>query len=548
MLFNRRYLRIVLFFGRIVLNFIFWEIILRRLGFRGLAQRTARERYTQAARRFRALAINMGGVLIKVGQFLSARVDVLPEYITDELSGLQDEVPAEDFSAIRQVVEHELEGALNERFAWFDPTPLAAASLGQAHRATLPTGEAVVVKAQRPGIESIIEIDLAALRTVVSWLKRYPPINRRADLEALLREFSATLREELDYVAEAGNAVRFAEMFKDDAGVRIPNVYPSHSRRRVLTLESVYFIKITDYDAITAAGVDRAEVAERLFTTYLHQIFNVGFFHADPHPGNLFVEAAADGHGWRLTFVDFGMVGHITPQIRAALREAAIAVGTRDPARLIKSFTTVGALRSGVDTSRIIEAQTAVFDKFWGKSMKELRNTRPEEVREFAHQFRDLMFELPFQVPENLIYLGRTVAILSGMCTGLNPDFNLFISLTPFAQTLLAEETSGEGLEFWLDQLTEWGQQLLALPKRLDTVLTRFEKGEFTVLSRPSPEQRQQAHQLNAALNRLTGGFMFAALVIAGAMLYINGQTTVALAGWGLAGLTLIWLTVQGRD
>lgn len=547
MLLNRRFSRIVLFFGRVVLNFIIWEIVLRRIGFRGLANRTGPGRYAAAAGRFRALAIRMGGVLIKVGQFLSARVDVLPEYITEELSGLQDEVPAEDFAAIRAVVVRELGAPLADRFAWFDTVPLAAASLGQAHRATLPGGEAVVVKVQRPDIEAIIEIDLAALRTVVGWLRRYPPINRRADLEALLREFSATLREELDYVAEAANAVCFGEMFKYDPGVRIPKVYSGHSTRRVLTLESVYFIKITDYAGITAAGLDRAEVAERLFTTYLYQIFNSAFFHADPHPGNLFVEPAAADRGWRLVFVDFGMVGHITPQIRAALREAAIAVGTRDPARLIGSFTTVGALRPGADVTRIVEAQTAVFDRFWGKSMKELRNTRPAEMREFMHQFRDLMFELPFQVPENLIYLGRTVAILSGMCTGLNPDFNLFISLTPFAQTLLAEETSGEGLDFWLDQLTDWGRRLIALPARLDTALTRLEKGELVVVTRSSPEQQQQARRLNAALNRLAGGLVFAALAVTGALLYVNGQPSAALAGWALAGATLVWMAMQGR-
>lgn len=547
MLFNRRYLRIVLFFGRIVLNFILWEIILRRIGFRSLANRTAPARYTVAARRFRALAIHMGGVLIKVGQFLSARVDVLPEFITEELSGLQDEVPAENFAAIEAVLRSELGGPIPDRFAWFDPTPLAAASLGQAHRATLPTGESVVVKVQRPNIEHVIEIDLAALRTVVGWLKRYPPISRRADVEALLREFSATLRQELDYLSEAKNALRFAEMFKDNAEVRIPKVYGSHSTLRVLTLESVYFIKITDYAGITAAGLDRGEVADRLFQTYLYQIFTVGFFHADPHPGNLFVEPATEEHGWRLVFVDFGMVGYITPQIRSALREAAIAVGTRDPARLIDSFTAVDALRPGADVQRIIAAQTAVFDRFWGKSMKELRATRPEEMREFMHQFRDLMFELPFQVPENLIYLGRTIAILSGMCTGLNPDFNLFINITPFAQTLLAEETSDDGLQFWLDQLADWGRKLIALPARVDTALARLEKGEFTVITRPSPEQQQQAHQLNAALNRLTGGLIFTGLTVAGTLLYINGQTSIAIGGWVLAGLTLLWIVIQGR-
>jgi len=544
---NPRYLRIVLFFGRVVLNFIFWEILLRQIGLGRLSRDTAHDRYAGAARRFRALAIGMGGVLIKVGQFLSARVDVLPDYITEELSGLQDEVPAENFAGLKTVIEGELRGRLTEKFAAFDEAPLAAASLGQAHRAALPSGEAVVVKVQRPDIERLIEIDLAALRTVVSWLKRYPPLRRRADLEALLREFSATLREELDYVAEAGNARRFADMFKETPGVRIPKVHPQFCTRRVLTLESVYFIKITDYAAITAAGIERAEVADRLFHTYLYQIFNAGFFHADPHPGNLFVEPATDEHGWRLVFVDFGMVGRITPAIRAALRQAAIAVGTRDPARLIHSMEAVGAILPGADIDRIIEAETAIFDRFWGKTMKELRQTDPAEMRKFMRQFRDLMFELPFQVPENLIYLGRTVAILSGMCTGLHPDFNLFISLTPFAQTLLAEETSDEGLEFWLNEILDWGRKLIVLPARLDSALSRLERGDLAVVARPSPEQKRQAQQLNAALNRLTGGLLFAALLMAGAVLYVNGQWGLGATGWALAAAALLWMLVQSR-
>jgi predicted unusual protein kinase regulating ubiquinone biosynthesis (AarF/ABC1/UbiB family) len=547
MLLNRRYLRIVLFFGRVVLGIIFWDLLLRRLGLGRLARRTAQARYTAAARRFRNVAVHMGGVLIKVGQFLSARVDVLPEYITEELSGLQDEVPAEKFAHIKTVVEAELKGTLAEKFASFDETPLAAASLGQAHRATLPTGEKVVVKIQRPGIERIVEIDLAALRTVIGWLKRYRPISKRANVEALLAEFSATLHEELNYVAEGQNAVRFAEIFNGNPGVRIPKLYPSHSTLRVLALEDVYYIKITDYAAITAAGIDRADVAERLFHTYLYQIFAVGFFHADPHPGNLFVEPANDEHAWRLIFVDFGMTGEITPAIRAALREAAVAVGTRDPARLVHSFVAVNAILPSADVDRIIEAETAVFDRFWGKSMKELRQTDPREMRKFMHQFRDLMFELPFQVPENLIYLGRTVAILSGMCTGLNPDFNLFISITPFAQTLLAEEAKDDGLDFWLNEILEWGRKLIALPARLDSALTRIERGEITVISRPSPEQKQQAESLNAALNRLTGGLVFAALLAVGAMLYLNDQPALGIGGWAVAGAVLLWMAAQNK-
>jgi predicted unusual protein kinase regulating ubiquinone biosynthesis (AarF/ABC1/UbiB family) len=199
-----RYWRIVFFFGGVTVRFIFWEIFLRRIGMGALASRTRSERNRNTAVRFRALAIRMGGLMIKVGQFLSARLDVLPPEITVELSGLQDEVPAENFEAIRAQAEAEMGRPLAETFEWFDATPLAAASLGQVHRARLRPADGetegftnVVVKVQRPSIEAIVEVDLAALRRVGSWLQRYKPVSDRADVRALVEEFASTTREEI---------------------------------------------------------------------------------------------------------------------------------------------------------------------------------------------------------------------------------------------------------------------------------------------------------------------------------------------------------------
>jgi len=542
-----RYLRILTFFAGVIARFILWEIIIRFLGLRGWVRRTRKERFRREAVRFRALAIRMGGVMIKVGQFLSSRLDVLPPEVTDELANLQDEVPAEDFGAIRALAEAELGAPLAEIFASFDPEPLAAASLGQVHRARLRAEQEadfheVVVKVQRPDIASIVDVDLSALRRVGTWLMRYRPIREHADVPALLKEFSITLYEEIDYEQEAENAETFYENFVDDPDVHVPRVVRPLSTRRVLTLEDVYAIKITDYEDITAAGIDRAEVAERLLDTYLQQIFEDGFVHADPHPGNLFVTPLPVEDGkpvkWQLTFVDFGMVARVPDSLRDSLRELVIAVGTRDASRVVKAYQLLDMLLPGADLKLIEQAEAQVFDRFWGMSMKELRSISPEEIHQIAHQYRDLMLSMPFQVPQNLLFLARTVAILSGMCTGLDPDFNLWQQLAPFARKLVEEETSS-GLDYWLDELGEMLQALLALPGQTSRALAQAESGGLVV---QSPQVSREVRALTRSVDRLTGGILFAALLIGGIMLVNAGKSPFGGGVLGASGLALLWI------
>ena len=529
-----RFVRVLAFFAPVGLGIVVWDIGLRVIGLGRIARRTAPARYRLIARRYRRLAARLGGVWIKVGQFLSARVDVLPEVITAELAGLQDEVAPETAAAMRGVIEQELGQRVDQVFAAFEDQPLASASLGQVHRARLGD-RAVVVKVQRPDIERLLEVDLAALRVVVGWLKHYPPVARRADLDALVAEFSRTLWAETDYVAEAENAGRFAAMFAADAGVRVPGVFPGQSTRRVLTLEDVYAIKITDYAAIDAAGVDRAEVAERLFTTYLRQIFDEGFFHADPHPGNLFVEPNGPS-GWKLVFVDFGMVGRVSDRMRRGLRDLAIGLGVRDLDRLLRSYEELGVLLPGADIHRLREAESAVFDRLWGKSMQELTHLDPREMHDMAHKFRDLVFDLPFQMPADLIFLGRCVAILSGICTGLHPEFNLFGGLAPFAQRLLADE-GGDWIKTALDWLVREGRRLGSLPARLDAALGELERGELVVAARPSPELEAQMLSLRRGLQRVAAAVICGGFLVSGTLLYCQREPELAIAGWAAAAI-----------
>jgi predicted unusual protein kinase regulating ubiquinone biosynthesis (AarF/ABC1/UbiB family) len=530
----------MLFYIRIGMGIIFWDIVLRRIGLRRLSRRTLSGRYQRIAQRYRKLAVALGGVWIKVGQFLSARVDVLPDYITAELAGLQDEVPEEPIDDMLAVVEAEFGRPVEEVFEWLDSQALASASLGQVHRAKLPNGEEVVVKVQRPGIEQIIGVDLQALKRVIGWLKRYRAITRRADLDAIYEEFSRTLLVELDYLAEGENARTFAAMFADDPKVRIPAVYGDFTTKRVLTLEDVYFIKISDYAEIEKAGIALSDVAKRLFDSYLGQIFHEGFFHADPHPGNLFVEPLADDE-WRLVFVDFGMVGRLPAQAKQGLRDLAIAIGTRDLDRLLQAYQKLQVLLPTANLDRIREAEKIMWDRFWGRSMSELRAIHPREMRQMMHQFRDVMYEMPFQIPTDLIFLGRCIAILSGMCTGLDPDFNLFAGLAPFARELVQDET-GEWWDQILEVLMEQGKSILTLPSRLESTLGKMERGDLIVTARAAPELDRSLSRLIRAVNRLAAVVVFSVLLIVGSLLYINDERLLGSIGLGLGLLAALYV------
>ena len=543
---RQRYRKILFFFASVLLGLLWWEIFLPRIGLKRLVHQTRNRRLRQTAIRFHNLAVNMGGVLIKVGQWLSARLDVLPPVITEELAGLQDEVRPERFEDIRQVVESEFGAPLEDLFEEFVAEPIAAASIGQVHIARLRRSAAgdetaesrpVVVKVQRPNIEKVVETDLAALRVVSRWVEWYKPIRKRVDVPALVREFSSTLYAEIDYLNEGKNAQTFKENFLGVPDVIVPEVHWSHTTRRVLTLEDVRAIKITDYDAIDAAGIDRTEVAQRLFDIYLKQVFEDHWFHADPHPGNLFVspgEVKEDGRtDFSLVFVDFGMAGKITPNVVSGLRELVIAVVERDGARVIKAYQLMGVLLPGADTELLRQANERAFERFWGKTAPELMELRQTEAVEFLEEFRGLLYNNPFQLPENMILLGRALSILNGMCTGLDANFNLWQSVIPWAEKLVKAE-GGAQWKTWTAEAVDILRSVASLPRRTEAVLTRLEQGRLEVRS---SDLSRQVQRVTRSVNRLTAGLFFAALLFGGVQLYLAGEIALAV---GLGGGALI--------
>jgi len=542
--------RILWFGARTVFTVIWWELVLRRVLGPERVNRGALERYRRIAREFRDLSVSMGGVLIKVGQFISSRVDVLPRAITDELAGLQDEVPPEKFEDIRAVIEDELGKPLEEAFAFFNPQVEAAASLGQVHHARLLTGEDVVVKVQRPGITLIVTTDLSAVRTVLGWIRNYGPIRRRVDLIALLDEFSRILYQELDYVQEAENAGKFAANFADDPDVYIPQVYRELGTRRVLVLEDVTTIKITDMASLASSGVDRKQVASRLFNTYLQQFFEDGFFHADPHPGNLFIRPTGDPASrprpFVLTFVDFGMVGRIAPFVRTQMREVLLGLTTRDAARIVRAEVALGFFLPGADLAAIEKATEQVFARFYGITTSELVKMDKRELQTFAHQFRDLLYEMPFQVPQDFIYLGRCAGILSGMCSSLDPDINYFSLLEPFASKILQEELTS-GLSDWLAKATDMLSLLVRLPTQADRFFSKATSGELEMKVSPSRELDREIRGLTSAIDRLVWGVVFAALLMAGVISLASHVTVVGAVALALSAIALLGVFLVGR-
>jgi predicted unusual protein kinase regulating ubiquinone biosynthesis (AarF/ABC1/UbiB family) len=544
-----RYLRVVRFFGGAVGHFILWEIVLRHTVGRRVVERSAARRWRRIAQRFRSLAIDLGGVLIKLGQFLSIRVDVLPQEVTAELAGLQDEVPAVPLTGVRAVVEAEFGRPVEKVFSWFAPEPVAAASLAQVHHARLLTGENVVVKVQRPDIERIVETDLRAVQTAAGWLKRYGPIRRRVDLDLLFDEFGRTTRAELDFVAEGQNAEHFAEDFRGDECIRIPHIYSEASTRRVLVMEDVANIKIGDLDAIEIAGVSRKAVARHLFDAYLQQIFVHNFVHADPHPGNLFVQPLEPVPGrpcpFRLVFVDFGMVAVVPERVRKHLRDYLIGFATRDAGRMVRAFQGAGVLLPGVDLVRLEQVEAELLDRYWGLTMGQAQQVLMSEWHSLAREYRDILYEMPFQLPTDLLFVGRAMAILFGMATSLDPEFDPWQAIAPFAQEMAVGEAQRDWRQ-WLQELVRTAQVVYSLPGQADRFFSQATRGELEVRSTWSRDAMRSVHRVESAVNRLAAAVVFAALLLAGiAMRVVEGGGAFSYVLLALAAVALVVMVLR---
>ena len=480
------------------------------------------------------MAAELGGLIIKVGQFASSRLDILPASITAELESLQDEVEPAPFDDIVRQIEAELGFDLALAFAHLEDKPIAAASLGQAYRARLSEAIAaevgfsdVVVKVLRPAIEEVVAVDLKALHRVGQWLSRIKLVSRRANAPALVEEFSLVSLNEIDYFHEASNLERFKQNFEGEARVKTPDIVWERTSRRVLTMSDVTAIKINDVDALQSQGINPNVVAAELARVSFEQIFVHGFIHADPHPGNIFVTPGETGDDFAITFIDFGMMSEITDELRKGLQGFIFALVARDARGCVSAMQRLGVLLPSVDSVELENAIATLFDRFGGIGVAELTQTDPRELKELALNFSDLIRTLPFQLPEDFLLVIRSISLISGVTSSLNRDFNMWDAVDPFAKSLLNGGANATASVLGR-QVLDFASNLVRLPRRIDEVLSRLENGSLTVRL---TEVEKNLRRVDGSNRRLSSAAIFIALVLAGTALRIAEDD---LANWVL--------------
>lgn len=489
----------------------------------------------------------LGTTFIKLGQILSTRADLLsPEYLA-ELTKLQDSAPPVAFEEIQQAIVVELAQPIEKVFAQFDPVPLAAASIGQAHAATLWDGTEVVVKIRRPGVVEQVNEDLEILRELAATASRHWDFADSYDLSGLVEEFSQTLRSELDYIREGHNAEKFAANLAGDPFVHVPRVFWNATTSRILTLERIRGVKINDLKGLDEQGTDRRWLAHYATNVVLKMVCEDGFFHADPHPGNFFIEPQG-----AIGLIDFGMVGVLDEQTQGLVAELLIAINHQDADRLVDVFLDLGVTRKRIDRAAVRRDIERLLSNYWGLPLGELK------VAALLNDVYSVMRRHHLHLPSNLALLLKTVIMIEGLGVNLDPDFHLSNSLTPYTERLVLRQYSPFK---WARSL---GRASLALaklgvemPQHIRTIVTAAENGNLQIGVRPEGFN-PVIDRLEVIANRIVLG-VIAAAFINGLAVLVSVYRPPGWERWGwavfafgfvcalLLGLYLAWTILRPK-
>ena len=477
--------------------------------------------------------LDLGPTFIKIGQLFSTRADLFPSQYVEELAKLQDKVPEFSYEQVETIVEQELGKKISELYQSFDPIPLAAASLGQVHKAQLHSGETIVVKVQRPGLQRLFEIDLKILKGITRYFQSHPEWGRGRDWLGIYEECCRILWEEVDYLNEGRSADTFRRNFRAYDWVKVPRVYWRYTSPRILTLEYAPGIKISHYEALEAAGIDRKVIARQGAEAYLHQLLDHGFFHADPHPGNLAVSPEG-----ALIFYDFGMMGRIKTGIREQLMQTLFGVAQKDADRIVVSLVELGALSPVEDMGPVRRSIQYMLDHFMDKPFEN------QSVSAISEDLYEIAYNQPFRFPATFTFVMRAFSTLEGVGKGLDPEFNFMEVAKPFAMQIMTNGNGTEGNTFFNElgrQAAQVSSTALSLPRRLEDTLEKLERGDLRIRVRSIETERLLRRQSGMQMGN-NYALIISAFTLSATILFVNNHVWLALVGALIAGSVAVAL------
>ena len=490
--------------------------------------------------RARKVLEELGPTFIKLGQILSTRPDLIPLGLCKEFEKLQDEVPAFEYGKVEDQIRNELGSGIDELFDNFSREPLGAASLAQVHTGELKTGENVVVKVQRPDIERVITSDLEILHALANLAEKHIQESKPYSPVEVIVEFRKTVLREIDFSVEANNIERFRKHFEKDDTVYIPKVFHSLSTKKVLTMERIDGVKISNLEGIEKFGLDKRQIAINGVNAVLKQIFVDGFFHADPHPGNIFVL-----EGNRIAFLDFGQVGRIHEKTKLQIANILTGIIDQDIPEIVEAFTAIGIVDAGVDIKKLELDAMDLMDRYYGIPLKELK------MRQFLSNVIDVVSENRIKMPPDLFLLLKALGTIEGVGRKLDPDFNMAIEIKPFVEKLIRDKYSPKLIARDIRKLASAIAGLTkSFPKDFAEILEKIKSGTLRIEFEHKGLE-DLISQMDKVSNRIAFSLIIAALVVGSSIIMqtdkgpiLFGFPVLGVAGFVITGVMGLWLAI----